>query len=84
MRAAKYFTSVLPDGRISIPDDIRKELAIHKGEKLEVVLSYITIRSREEEIKCLQKKIQEDVIKKAKKKLRLKEIDRLVHEIRKA
>lgn len=82
MRAIKYFTSVLPDGNIPIPEEARKELLLRKGEKLEVILSYITVRSKEDEIKSLQKRIQEEAVKKIKKRLTLKEIDRLVHEIR--
>jgi bifunctional DNA-binding transcriptional regulator/antitoxin component of YhaV-PrlF toxin-antitoxin module len=83
MRAIKYFTNVLPDGRLAIPAEVRRELALRKGEKLEVILSYITVKSRGEEIRSLQKKIQEEAAKKTGGKLSLQKIDRLVHAIRK-
>lgn len=84
MRAIKYFASVLPGGCLPIPDEVKKELLLRKGEKLEVILSYITVKSREEEIKSLQKKMQKEAVKKAGKKLSLKKINQLVHEMRKA
>lgn len=83
MRAVKYFTNVLPDGRLSIPEEVRKELVLKGGEKLEVILSYITIKSKEEEIKTLQRKIQEEALKRTRNKLTISKINQLVHEIRK-
>jgi TusA-related sulfurtransferase len=73
MRAIKYFANLLPNGNIPVPEEVKKELLLQKGEKLEVILSYITIKSKEEA-----------AAKKNKKKLTLKEIDQIVHAIRSA
>ncbi|OGC08971.1 hypothetical protein A3J90_02035 [candidate division WOR-1 bacterium RIFOXYC2_FULL_37_10] len=82
MKAIKYFTSVLPDGNIPIPKYVRREMPVKKGEELEVILSYITIKNKEDSIKSLQKRMQEDSKAKVKKHLTLKEINEMVHEIR--
>ena len=81
MQAIKYYTEVLSDGYLAIPEEIKKKFSIRKGEKLEVILSYITVKSRADQIKSLQKQMRQSV-KGKKQKLSLKKIDKLVHEIR--
>jgi bifunctional DNA-binding transcriptional regulator/antitoxin component of YhaV-PrlF toxin-antitoxin module len=83
MRAVKYFTNVLSDGHLPIPEEVKREFGIRRGEKLEVILSYVPIKNKEDEIKTLQKKIQEEALRKTKKKLTILEINRFVHKLRK-
>ena len=80
MKAVKYFANILSDGHIPIPEKVKKELAVRKGSRIEVILSYTA--EKEASIKFLQSKIQQDA-RERRAKLSIKEINELVHKLRK-
>jgi len=47
MRIIEYIGEILPDGHLSIPDEIRKELESYKANSLKVTISVDLINTKE-------------------------------------
>jgi len=41
-RTIEYIGEILPDGHLSIPDEVKKELELHKSNSLKITLTFLS------------------------------------------
>ena len=41
-KTIEYIGEILPDGHLSIPDEIKKELELHKSNSLKIILTFLS------------------------------------------